>query len=341
MNPENVFYIFQVHPQEKGDLHRSLLARFTLENGRFEILEDHGLPAGLESMPASKAARIIERYTNSMYFEVVNMHDLIQGHHKHLIPEVGNPNGGDIRKEVAANATEPEVTSGHFEYDRIGGEGPRTLSIADGKVFLDGQELSEAEIERVKAHVKEKKAFLRNVLKKGESIFNPGMDPRMQQDSLVPGMGNLKAYRDYHSKAQPGLHIHVNLHDTRHLNGVHGHEAGNAAIAAAGRAIKNVAEQLVGRSARTFRLGGDKFAVHVPSAEAAALYARGLRQHLESIPSVNGTHNFAASIGVGANPEDANIGMMSAREQKRQIGAKPGQSKSQVVMNLPSFRGSF
>lgn len=338
MNPQNTFYIFKVHHHGK-ETHRTVVAKFHLENGHFTLLENHGLlPPNIESMSPGEASRMVGSFARSMYFEVVSSHDLVQGYHPHLLKEV-KPNGGDIR-QVAASSEDPSTApTGEFEYDRVGGEGPRQLTIHEGKAYLDGQPLSDTEVLRVKDHVKSGKAFLRTKLQKGESIFNPGMAPH-EKDSLS-GVGNLYAYKQHQASGAPGIHVHINLHDIGSINNEYGHGVGNDAIAAAGRGIKTVAEQLAGRSARVFRLGGDNFAVHVPSAEAAALFSRGLRQHFESIPAVRGTHGLSASIGIGDNSDNAKIGLIQAKSQKMSKKYKPGQSKTHVVMNLPSLRGSF
>lgn len=338
MTPDSTFYVFRIHHHGK-ETHRRVLAKFHLENGQFTLLENHGVfPPDIESRSPAEASKLVENLTRSMYFEVVNAKELVQGFHPHLLKEVKS-NGGDIRQVVAGNETAPPPT-GEFEYDRVGGEGPRQLVVHDGKVFLDGQELSSTEVLRVKDHVKTGKAYLRTKLQKGESIFNPGMAPH-ERDSTVPGAGNLYSYNQFLKNAPPGLHVHINLHDIAHLNNTHGHQVGNDAIAAMGKGIKKTADELVGRNSRVFRLGGDNFAVHVPSAEAAALFARGLRQHFESIPAVKGSHSFAASIGVGADPDSAKLALTQAKSEKASKKYPPGKSKTHVVMSLPSLRGSF
>lgn len=336
MTPENIFYIFGIKPHAKGHLEYVNLGKFLLENGNFEILEDHGLPEGLADKPPAEAARLIHRFTNSMYFQVVNLHDMLQGLHPELIRDSKTKQEMDQDLQASMGASPAEPQSSDFEFDRIGGEGPRTLSVSDGQVFLDGHLLTQDEIDRVQEHVKSGKAFLRRKMRKAESIFNPGMDPRhLEEDSAVPGIGNLRAYNNFMRENPPGIHMHVNMHDLRHLNHTHGYEMGNRAVAAVGTAIKDTARKLVGRDARVFRLGGDKFAVHVPNTEASALLARGLRQHLESIPPVQGTHSLAVSIGVGPTPDYAKWALHTATEHRNTKGYAPGQSKTHVAIRMP------
>jgi GGDEF domain-containing protein len=340
MTPENIYYIFNVKPHVKGHIERVLLGKFMLGEGKFEILEDHGLPKKLQTGHAAEAANIIHRLTTSMYFEVTNLQDLINGLHPELIKPIDAKAGmdDDIRTVIGKQATQ-EPQSSDFEYDRVGGEGPRVLSVSDGQVFLDGHLLTADEIERVQGHVKSGQAYLRSKLKKAESIYNPGMDPRMDrhlnEDSHVPGLGNLRAYNQFVTNAPPGLHIHINAHDMKHVNRAYGHETGHRAIRATGAAIQHIARSLIGPEARAFRLGGDKFMVHVPSTEGAALFARGLRQHLEGVPAINGTHRLAVSMGIGPTKEHAQWGLHESTAQKNRSGYQPGQSKTHVTLKIP------
>jgi hypothetical protein len=340
MTPENIYYIFNVKPHEAGHIDRVLLGKFLLDNGNFEILEDHGLPKGLASKPPAEAANIIHRYTSSMYYEVVNLQDLVNGLHPELIkdPDTKESMDEDLRTQIGKNASsEPKSTE--FEYDRIGAEGPRILSVSDGQVFLDNHLLTQDEIDRVQSHVKEGKAFLRRRMKKAESIFNPGEDPHMKQhleeDSAIPGVGNLRAYNNFMKAPPPGFHMHINLHDTRAINATYGHQIGNRAIQALGTGLKDTARTLIGPEARVFRLGGDKFSVHVPSTEGAALLARGIRQHLENIPPVKGTHKLSVSIGVGPTKDHAQWALHDSTGERNRRGYPPGQAKTHVSIRIP------
>lgn len=336
MTPENIYYIFNVKPHEAGHLERLLLGKFVLDNGHFEILEDHGLPKGLAAKSPAEAANIIHRYTSSMYYEVVNLQDLMNGLHPELIKdhETKESMDEDLRATIGKNAA-TETPSSEFEYDRIGGEGPRILSVSDGQVFLDNHLLNQDEIDRVQSHVRDGKAFLRRRMRKSEGIFNPGMQRHLEEDSSIPGVGNLRAYNNFMKSPPPGLHMHINLHDTRHINQTHGHEMGNRAIRALGTGLKDVARTLIGKEAKVFRLGGDKFAVHVPSTEGAALLARGIRQHLENIPPVKGTHRLSVSVGVGPSKEHAQWALHDSTGERNRRGYPPGQAKTHVSMRIP------
>lgn len=339
MTPENIYYIFVTRPHAAGHIERSLLGKFLLGEGKFEVLEDHGLPKKLMKAPPAEAANIIHRMTTSMYYEVINLQDLINGLHPDFIKPINEKESlaADVKNVIDQKGD--DTPSHDFEYDRVGGEGPRALSVSDGQVFLDGHLLTADEIKRVQEHVATGKAYLRNKMKKAESIYNPGMDPRMDrhlnEDTAVPGLGNLRAYHNFVANAPPGLHIHIKAHDIGHINDTYGHETGHRATRAIGTAVSHIARTLVGGKTPAFRLGGDKFMVHVPSTEAAAIFARGLRQHLENVPAVKGTHRFAVSMGIGPTKDHAQWGLHDSTQKKNQTGYAPGQSKTHITLHIP------
>ena len=336
MTPANIFYVYRLSPHDKGHVESRVIGKFLLENGNFEVLEDHGLPEGLASMPPAQAAQVLHRYTSSMYYRVVNLQDVIDGHHPELIPDASAKQeiDQDLQASLGSKGAEPQ--SSDFEYDRIGGDGPRKLSVSDGQVFMDNQLLSQDEIDLVKQHVQSGKAFLRRKMAKAESIFQDPMARHLEEDSLVPGVGNLRSYNAFTKVAPPGLHIAFNIHGTRHLNKTHGQEYGDKAIRAVGSAIQNTARQLVGREARVFRLGGDRFVAHVPSTDGAALLARGVRQSLEGIPPVQGTHRLAVSIGIGPSKEHAEWALHDAHGERNRRGYPPGQTKTHAAVRIPN-----
>lgn len=336
MTPANIFYIYRVSPHEKGHIEHRILGKFVLENGHFEILEDHGLPEGLASMKPAQAARVIHRFTNSMYYRIVCLQDVIDGHHPEFISDakVKQEIDQDLQASLGRGG-DSEPQNSDFEYDRIGGDGPRTLSVSDGQVFLDNQLLSQDEIDLVKQHVQTGKAFLRRKVKKAESIFQDPMARHLDEDSLVPGVGNLRAYNRFVNSGQPGLHMHFNVHHVRHLNKTHGQDFGDKAIRAVGSAIKNTARELIGKNAKVFRIGGDRFVAHIPTAEGAALVARGVRQSIEGIPPVQGTHRLAVSIGIGPSKEHADWALHDAHGERNRRGYSPGQTKTHVAVRIP------
>lgn len=337
MTPENIYFIFHVMPGAQG-IERKLMAKFLLNGNHFEVLEDHGLPSGFSEWPPAEAAEAIHRYTHSMYYNVVNLKDLLEGKHPELIkdPTTQQSMDDDVASVIGKKASSGPASE-DYDYDRIGGEGPRVLSVSDGNVFLDGHLLEGHEIDKVQENVRNRKAVLKRRLVK--SIYNEGMDPRMDkflhEDSAIPGMGNLRAYNQFTANAAPGVHIHINGNDMRDLNHTYGHETGNKAVNALGNAISQTARALIGNKAGIFRLGGDRFAVHAPSSEAASLFARALRQHLENVPPVKGTHRFGVTMGMGTDSSMANQALQEAGAQKKLVNYPAGQAQTHVVVKTP------
>ncbi len=336
MTPSNVFYVYMYLPHEKGHLDRHTLGKFALQETGLEVLEDHGLPKGLSTMSPARAAKEIERLTSSMYYEVVCLQDILDGHRPDLLRDESQTIDKDLQEFVqtgtGSKGSEPQ--SSEFEFDRIGGEGPRSLSISDGHVFMDNQLLTQDEIDRVKEHVKGGKAFLRRKMAKAEPVFNDPMERHLSEDSAVPGVGNLRAYNQHIASGAPGIHMHFNVHGLHDLNQI-GRTWGDAAIKTVGSAIAKVSKELIGQHGKVFRLGGDRFAAHVPSTEGAALLARGVRQRLESIPPVLGRHNLAVSIGIGPSKEHAQWAMNDAHAERNRRSYPSGKSKSHAAVRVP------
>jgi hypothetical protein len=338
MTPEDIFYVYRSVPHAKGHIENVMLGKFAIsDSGEFTLLEDHGFPENLAAKSPAEASRILHRYTNSMYYQVVNLHDLMQGLHPELLKDVDSKQeiDEDAKRSLGMNSGSAETPPAEFEFDRIGGEGPRRLSVREGQVFMDNHLLTQDEIDLVQNHVKSGKAFLRRKVKKAESIFVDPMARHLEEDSQIPGVGNLNAYNKFLASGTPGIHMHINMHGTGHINRNHGFDFGSRAIGAVGHTIKNTARELIGRDARVFRLGGDRFAVHVPSTEGAALLSRGIRQGLEGIPPVNGVHRLAVSIGVGPSKEHAEWAMHDAHGERNRRGYPPGQTKTHVGVRIP------
>jgi len=133
---------------------------------------------------------------------------------------------------------------------------------------------------------------------------------------LVPGAGNLYSYREFLASKPAGVHVHINGKDIDGINGTHGIETGNEALAALGRTIVESAAEGVGKAAKVFRVGGDDFVAHVPDRQSAATLTRVLRNNLEAVPTVRGTHRLGAAVGYGETPELAAEALQQARVKK-------------------------
>jgi diguanylate cyclase (GGDEF)-like protein len=156
----------------------------------------------------------------------------------------------------------------------------------------------------------------------------------------MTGMGNRKAYADFLSRPRVGVHLRIDGNDFGSINKQHGFEVGDSAISSMGRAIREALHQSVGKKyAKSFRLGGDEFHVHVPDARSAARFARAVREKLESIAPIGGTHNLSLSVGMGQTPAHAEQALIHAKTAKKTAGQPTGQARTHVHSLVPGAEG--
>lgn len=348
MTPSNIHYIFNA--QHHGDkLQRRLVAKFALKDGHFELLENHGLPEDFDGMSEEDQARIIQRYSHSMYYEMYSLQDLLDGYGPMQTHQDAATDENDLRVVLGNAAVDPKGPD-EYQYERIGGNGPQTLTIHGSKGWIDGLELEPDEIQAIKDSVAQGKAYLRRGQSLNKSIFNQGyeqqpqqskvlnnpIDRHMNESSIVPGAGNLSAYKKFSAQNKPGMHIKININSMRHLNKQHGPDIGNKAIAAIGQAIVQNARLHGGQNTPVFHEGGDRFVVHMPDSDSALTFARGLRSHLDSIPAFLGTHRPSVTMGIGPSSDHAKWGLLTANEQRNQTGAGEGQHRTHIAYKSSS-----
>jgi GGDEF domain-containing protein len=159
------------------------------------------------------------------------------------------------------------------------------------------------------------------------------------QDSLVPKMGNQLAYKDFLSRHQnDGVHAHVDLNDFGQVNKVHGEKMGDHAIQQFGSAASECSRQFGGKS---FRNHGDEFKFWFPRPEQAHGFARELRTRLEQIPKIGGTHNVAAAIGIGFDPDHAEKALITAKGQLGPMGPDGKRQNAHSVGDAPTVMHSL
>jgi len=357
---QNLYILYQLHPSG-DDLHAVVAGKFYLDSEHFEVLEDHvGWLADLQKQTPGEASRVIWRLANSMYYQVVNMEDMRQGKHPDLISETPLP-----------PSPGPES---RFEYHRVGMPEAQVLEFHSGKAYLDGHPLAPEDLQHMLDNVQQGAATLGykqdDDLQKTEEYFmslakvEPHLDSALQglraavkaghvhpdvlkhltneifTDSMVRNVGNKKAYEDFLSRPKQGIHIRMDGNDFGGINKIHGFETGNKAISAMGGAIREAMDEAVGRAhGKVFRIGGDEFHAFVPSHEHAAHFARSVRQKLEAIPAVGGTHNLSLSLGFGHTPDHAELALINAKGVKKAAGHKPGTSKTYAASQVPGYEG--
>jgi len=374
MDHSNIWLLFAQHPQENSDeVHRSLVGKFVLHNGRLDILEDHGgFLDGLEKKNPESAARKIWSMDNSPYFQLVSLEDIRRGDHPELEPYLKMEHG-----TMTPEKQEPKEDA--FEYHRQGMEPPQRIVVRDGNVYLDGHPLVPDEIHRILDNARSGAATIRHPMDSGDDgdlekmesllvsvagVMDPGLPRALMElrkaerdghidsqsveeikrhlfrDTLIPEMGNLKAYRDFLSRPRKGIHVHLDGNQIKGINDQHGHETGNQTIRAMGLAIRSALDEAVGRSkAKAFHTHGDEFIVHVPSHEEAAHFSRVLRSKLEALPPAGGTHNLSVSIGLGMIPEHAENALQQAKAASHQANYAPGKAQQHVHSLIPGYEG--
>lgn len=154
------------------------------------------------------------------------------------------------------------------------------------------------------------------------------------QDSLIPKMGNGKAYKDFLSRHQnDGVHTHVDLNDFGQINKLHGEAKGDEAIQVFGNHASEVSRQFGGKA---FRNHGDEFKFWFPKPEQAHGFARELRSRLDKVPKVGGTHNVAAAIGIGFHPAHAEQSLIAAKGQLGPMGTDGKRQNTHSMGNSPT-----
>src|SRR5262249_210201 len=97
----------------------------------------------------------------------------------------------------------------------------------------------------------------------------------------------------------------------------------------------------VGRKkAKAFRVGGDEFHAHFPDQESASRFSRTLRNKLDELAPVGGTHKLSMSIGMGHTPEHADKALYHAKDAKNAAGYAPGKAQTHAHSLVPGFEGA-
>lgn len=353
-NLANVFVVVKIHPTESG-VHQVICGKFALTSSEFHVLEDHcGWLSQLERKPIEEICRFFRNLSRSHRMAVYSLEDYRAGHAPDLLPEEHLPTHTPIRMQYTL-------------VDETGGE--QTLQFAGDKVFLDDFELSPDEVKILldRAHTKQltvlKKAeeeFGMELLAKGDALtdalkaLNQGVksgqihpdhlravQKEIYSDSMVPGVGNKKAYNDFLSRNPKGVFVHVDGNSFGQINKKYGFEAGNGAIKAYGDAMRNAMDATVGRSkGKVHRAGGDEFMAYVPSHEDALHFAIALRQKLSEIPAIGGKHQLSASVGIGHSPQHAEKALIAAKTTTKSYKAKPGQELTHIHAVTPESEGA-
>lgn len=360
-----IYYVYSMHPH--GDkVHRRLTGKFALsEDGDVHVLEDHaGMLKGWDNMEPEKVAKKIQGLQDSMYTEVVNMDDITSGTRPDLIPTEQAPEADNTASPVA------------YMYHRIGMGNPQKLEFSNGGATLDGYQLSDLELGKMIENLRSQRASLNRLAEMSDKItkntdFFQGLakaDPELAgalghvrnavksgqmhpdvlktltnhifKDTMVPSMGNKKAYEDFIQRPRPGVHIRLDGSKFGEINKKFGFEVGNEAIKHLFGAVRSALDESVGRkNGKAYRIGGDEGHLHVPTHKHAAGFVRALKQHLDKIPLIGGEHKLAMDVGIGDSPATAEHALIQAKTHNKARNLSSQQLKTHAYSAVPGFEG--
>ncbi len=154
-------------------------------------------------------------------------------------------------------------------------------------------------------------------------------------DTLVPRVGNVKAYRDFLTRNKDsGVHLSLDGNSFGAINKEHGFEAGDAAIKHIFNTVSTISRK---HGLKCFRVGGDEGRLHAPNEEKAKAFVNELRSTLGESPpvsfnneeghEVNTGHKASVSVGIGYTPEHAEKALIHAKDQLGPLGADGKRSK--------------
>lgn len=366
----NIYLVYSHSPKADGrDFDRKLLGKFMIHDGELSILSDYGhhLDSLQEGKIDDRSQKLIQKFFDSPYLDVVSKGDILSGKRLDLIPEASH---GEVSAPGQEEQDRDDRPDSVFDYLQEGMDKPHSLEIHDSEGYLDGNKLTRPELETIMANVESGKATLRyrkeapSPMEKFEQLFiglAKGEDlasalefmrkevaagrfsqdhydtvrRELFQDELIPSIGNKKAYRDFSRKARGGVHIMLDANSFKSINDDLGHETGDQAIKSIGEALRSAMDTSVGSDrGKVYRWGGDEFAVHVPDHDSAATFLRALRSHLEAIPPLGGTHKLSVSAGVGADPASADAALKHAKNAKEM-----GVGKGALTADIHSLYG--
>jgi len=349
--------------------------RFMVHNGHIHHLEDyHGilnsmLPEGPVDTVAISRLHGLRWPTSTLKIQQEQIKHPEQEHKPVIPPEAMFQ--VSTQPDIVVAPQRPSV----FSYQRVGMDKSHCVEVSHKGATLDGRNISSHELQLLLNNAKNGVATItyhkggKNNLKKAddediENVMSPDevakhiragvaaghIHPDVEKafiahtygDSMVPGVGNKYAYNQFRKNGdRPGVWLSMDANSFKHVNDIHGHDAGDHAIRAMGNALRR-ASASVG-TGKVFRPGGDEFVAHFPTHEDAMMFMRHATNHLDSIPPINGQHKLSVSFGVGNNFPSADQALLHAKEQKKDSTGKslyaPGATPHLAHSLLPGSEG--
>lgn len=361
--------VHQVMIQRGETLHPA--GRYLVHRGNVEHLEDyHGILGAM--VPEGPVTDVTASRLHGLEFAP---HIVVAPHELPVQAQPVAPEGVQVT-EASAPARPPV-----FEYHRSGHQQPHVVEFGKHGAAIDGRKLDDAELDLILENVHNGVATMRyksagapmakaegdpsaldddldEVLQHYRGLVARGLAPpeherimtaHIMGDPMVAGVGNKRAWMKFQQKQKPGVYASIDLNDFKHVNDVHGHQAGDEAITAAGNALRSAADKV--GTGHLFRPGGDEFVAHFPTYEEAARFSRHAREHFDKLPAVNGVHRQSFSLGLGQDFKSADKALGTAKERKfvpgqegvesrlRQRNFAPGHTPHLAHSNVPGAEG--
>jgi GGDEF domain-containing protein len=374
LSMDDIFDVYQVQPQDHGPIDYHLVGRYMLHENDLQVLADfRGFLGHLAEGPLTdQSKRGLEALKRSPYFRVVSREEMKNGLHPDLIKDQQYADAEDPHVSIGRELRPPSM----FEYMHPIIGNPVDIEIRGGVAHFNGQPLSRLETHRILEHVRSGVATIRYkknaaaAILKMEQTFKDlvKIEPHLEQslmairaavkaghihpdveralsreifvDPMVPNVGNKKAYADFMSRPQQGVHVQLDGNSFGSINKLHSFEHGNQAIIAMGNALRDARDEAVGpKNGKLFRIGGDEFVAHFPTHEHAARFMRAARAKLEAIPPVGGTHQLSVSAGFGRNAAEADQAQIHAKNAKKAANYPLGREKTHVHSLIPGNEG--
>lgn len=373
---DNILDVYAVRDHRDGGVHNQLLGRLVATPRNHVVLSDYtGALKNLDGPVNAEKLNRLDSFRNGSHSRVVSLADVHDGHHPELLPTVKLPAASDpqpashdawFRVErpdldkplvIGFKDGKAHLHGQELSHQELGGI---MEDVKSGKARIrhhrPEDQLARAEqgfVDLMKADPNLQGALgaIRDAVSAGH--LHPDVEKALHReiyyDPMVPGIKNKKSFHEDNPDTNVprggagGVHVMLDGNDFGSINKIHGHHAGDQAIRSFGGAIRSAMDETVGPEHQDlWRFGGDEFAAHLPSHEHAAAFLRNVRQKLEDIPPIGGTHNLSMSVGIGQTHAQADQALnQHAKAAKKMSGALPGQAKMHVHSLVPGHEGEI
>jgi hypothetical protein len=165
---DHIFRVYRLTPDDHGNISRQLLGRFMVHDDNVDILEDYFGVIGefIEDGPVNEdVQRSISAMKRSAYLDVVSEGDISKGHRMELIPESTDLGSEfetpDAEGENEAEDAPLEQRKHVFEFHQPDLKEPFEVHVQGDKATINGQEITQEEIDHLLQSAQSGKAKLR------------------------------------------------------------------------------------------------------------------------------------------------------------------------------------